>query len=93
MAEEERRSTFLAEKAKFATQREVTLIIFGLFAVAVVSVMMYGGTQAERSTILQTIVALALFASGYWLGSSKAASDAQNPTPQPSTSQPPKETQ
>lgn len=79
MADEERRSTFLAEKAKFATQREVTLIIFGLFAVAVVSVMMYGGTQAERSTILQTIVALALFASGYWLGSSKAASDAQNP--------------
>ena len=79
----ERRSAFLAEKAKFATQREVTLIIFFLFAVCIVAVMIYGGTQAERSTILQTIVALALFASGYWLGASKAAAD----------NQPPKETQ
>jgi len=62
------------DEAKFSTQKIVTLILLTIFA-AVTANVLSGDDQAERSTILQTVINLAILAVGYWLGSSKGATD------------------
>lgn len=87
---EDRRSGNNLDEAKFSTQKIVTLILLVIFA-AVTANVLAGTDQAERSTILQTVINLTILAAGYWLGSSKAASDsaaamghiARATTPQP----------
>ncbi len=71
---EERRDSFGIERAKFATQREVTYFLLVIFAGVVVAVF-WQQDQQERSTVLQTVVNITLIAVGYWLGASKAAAD------------------
>lgn len=70
----ERRQSFAADAEKFSTQRGVTyflLVLFGSVSVAVFC----GSDQAERSTVLQTIINFTLLAVGFWLGSSKGQAD------------------
>lgn len=71
---EERRRKFDGDEAKFSTQKVVTYILLLIFA-AVTANVLSQSDQAERSTILQTVINLTLLAVGYWLGSSKAAND------------------
>lgn len=70
----ERRTNSSLDDAKFNTQKIVTLILLIIFA-AVTANVLAGTDQAERSTILQTVINLTILAAGYWLGSSKAATD------------------
>lgn len=70
----ERRQPFQADEAKFSTQKIVTYILLLIFASVTANVLM-GQDQAERSMLLQTVINLTLLATGYWLGSSKAATD------------------
>lgn len=94
--EERRISGNSLDEAKFSTQKIVTLILLIIFA-AVTANVLAGTDQAERSTILQTVINLTILAAGYWLGSSKAASDsatamgqiARATTPQPPPGAPP----
>ncbi len=62
------------EEAKFATQKTVTYILLLIFASVVVNVLLQTD-QAERSTIIQTVINLTILAAGYWLGASKQAAD------------------
>lgn len=71
---EDRRVNTSLDEAKFSTQKIVTLILLAIFAAAACNVLL-NTDQAERSTILQTIINLTILAAGYWLGSSKAATD------------------
>jgi len=70
----DRRQPFQVDEAKFSTQKGVTYILLFIFA-SVTANVLSGQDQAERSTILQTVINLTLLAVGYWLGSSKAATD------------------
>ena len=70
----ERRKPFVIDEAKFATQKLVTYILLLLFSAVTANVLL-GEDQAERSTILQTIINLTILGVGYWLGSSKGATD------------------
>lgn len=70
----ERRQPFVIDQAKFATQKVVTYFLLTLFAAAAVSVAIVND-QAERSTMLQTIINFTMLAVGFWLGSSKGAAD------------------
>lgn len=70
----ERRQPSTLESEKFATQKLVTYILLMIFA-AVVTNVLSGADQAERSMLLQTVINLTLLAVGYWLGSSKGAID------------------
>lgn len=67
---ERRKRSFKIDEAKFDTQKIVTYIILLIFAAVAANVVM-GSDQAERSTILQTIINFALIAVTYWLGASK----------------------
>lgn len=71
---EDKRVNNSLDEAKFSTQKIVTLILLVIFA-AVTANVLAGTDQAERSTILQTVINLTILAAGYWLGSSKAATD------------------
>jgi len=74
--EERRAKPFDFDGAKFSTQKAVTYILVGLFCYVSVLILSVPGTdQSERSMILQTVINLALLATGYWLGSSKQAAD------------------
>lgn len=70
----ERRSPFIAEEQKFSTQRVVTYVLLIIFS-AVTAYVFYGDDQAERSTILQTVINFTMLAIGFWLGSSKGSAD------------------
>jgi sulfite exporter TauE/SafE len=70
----ERRSPFVAEEQKFSTQRVVTYVLLIIFA-AVTAYVFYGDDQAERSTVLQTVINFTMLAIGFWLGSSKGSAD------------------
>lgn len=70
----ERRAPFTIDEAKFSTQRVVTYFLLIVFALAAVSVH-FANDQAERSTMLQTIINFTMLAVGFWLGSSKGAVD------------------
>jgi hypothetical protein len=71
----ERRSVpFAADQEKFATQRTVTYILLGVF-VGVTAKVFLDSDQAERSTVLQTIINLCILAVGYWMGTSKSGTD------------------
>ena len=70
----ERRQSFVADAEKFSTQRNVTYFILALFG-SVSAAVFLGADQAERSTILQTIINLTLIAVGYWIGASKGGAD------------------
>ena len=75
MSQQERRSIpFAADEAKFSTQRFVTYVILIIFATAVSNVLL-GTDQAERSTIIQTVINFTTFAVGFWLGTSKSSAD------------------
>jgi len=75
MSQLERRSIpFAADEAKFSTQRFVTYVILIIFATAVSNVLL-GTDQAERSTIIQTVINFTTFAVGFWLGTSKSEAD------------------
>lgn len=69
----ERRKVNL-DDARLSTQRVVTYALLVIFA-AVAAAVFVGSDQAERSTILQTVINLTLIAVGFWLGSSKEAAD------------------
>ena len=71
---EERRKPPSLDEAKFSTQKIVTLILLLIFSTATVIVLM-GEDQAERSMMLQTVINLTILGVGYWLGSSKGATD------------------
>lgn len=68
------RRKFDGDQAKFSTQKVVTYILLLIFA-SVTANVLAGQDQAERSMLLQTVINLTLLAVGYWLGSSKAATD------------------
>ena len=70
----ERRSPFVVAEQKFSTQRVVTYILLIIFA-AVTAYVFYGDDQAERSTVLQTVINFTMLAIGFWLGSSKGSAD------------------
>lgn len=70
----ERRAPFVVDEAKFSTQRLVTYIILLIFA-AVTSSVLLGNDQAERSTIIQTVINFTMLALGFWLGTSKSSAD------------------
>lgn len=70
----ERRQPFVIDEAKFSTQRMVTYFLLMLFFLAAISVH-FANDQAERSTMLQTIINFTMLAVGFWLGSSKSAVD------------------
>jgi len=70
----ERRAPFLADEAKFSTQKFVTYIVLLIFA-AVTANVLIGIDQAERSTIIQTVINFTMLALGFWLGSSKSSAD------------------
>ena len=75
MSQQERRSIpFAADEAKFSTQRLVTYVILIIFT-AVVANVLVGQDQAERSTIIQTVINFAMLSIGFWLGTSKGAAD------------------
>ena len=74
MSQPERRAPFVADEAKFSTQRLVTYIILIIFT-AVVANVLIGADQAERSTIIQTVINFAMLSIGFWLGTSKGAAD------------------
>ena len=58
------------DEAKFSTQRVVTYLLILIFAAVTANVLL-GADQAERSTILQTVINFTMIAVGYWLGASK----------------------
>lgn len=68
----ERRSS--PDDAKLATQRVVTYILLIIFT-AVAAAVFVGQDQAERSTIMQTVINFTMIAVGFWLGSSKTSAD------------------
>jgi hypothetical protein len=70
----ERRQPFLIEQEKFSTQKIVTYFLLVLFACVTVAVF-WRDNDAERSTVLQTIINFTMLAIGFWLGSSKGAVD------------------
>jgi len=74
MSQPERRLPFVADEAKFSTQRLVTYVILIIFASVVANVLV-GQDQAERSTIIQTVINFAMLSIGFWLGTSKGAAD------------------
>lgn len=76
----DRRRPFFADEAKFSTQRVVTYIVLLIFSAVTVNVL-FGIDQAERSTILQTVINLTFLACGFWLGASKVATDAARVPP------------
>lgn len=71
----ERRQSFLIDREKFATQRNVTYYLLLVFAGVTVAVFWPGGDQSERSTMMQTVINFTMLALGYWLGSSKGSID------------------
>lgn len=62
------------DDARMSTQRFVTYVLLLIFA-AVVAAVFIENDQAERSTMIQTVINLTLIAVGFWLGSSKDAMD------------------
>ena len=66
----ERRKRFDDEEAKFDTRKLVTYVLLLIFA-AVTANVLIGADQAERSTVLQTVINFTMIAVGYWLGASK----------------------
>ena len=70
MRKPERRKRFDDEEAKFDTRKLVTYVLLLIFA-AVTANVLIGADQAERSTVLQTVINFTMIAVGYWLGASK----------------------
>ena len=70
----ERREPQASDELKLSTQRLVTYIVLLIFA-AVVSNVLVGQDQAERSTIIQTVINFTMLALGFWLGTSKGSVD------------------
>lgn len=70
----ERRAPFVVDEAKFSTQRVVTYIVLLIFIAVTVNVLL-GHDQAERSTIIQTVINFAMLALGFWLGASKQSQE------------------
>ena len=65
------------DEAKFFTQKVVTYALLAIFA-GVTGTVLYQSDQSERSMILQTVINMTLLAVGYWLGSSKGATDSND---------------
>lgn len=63
------------DEAKFSTQRLVTYALLLIFTAVVANVLL-NNDQAERSTIIQTVINFMTFVVGFWIGASKAANDA-----------------
>jgi hypothetical protein len=74
MNEERRKQPFQVDEAKFSTQRLVTYVLLLIFA-CVVGIVFLGDDQAERSTVLQTVINFTMLALGFWLGTSKSSAD------------------
>lgn len=70
----DRRIPFQVDEAKFSTQRFVTYCLLIIFS-AVTANVLIGNDQAERSTILQTVINFTMLAIGFWLGTSKSDVD------------------
>lgn len=70
----ERRAPFAVDEQKFSTQRLVTYILLMIFSAVTVNVLL-GNDQAERSTVLQTIINLTMLVLGFWFGTSKGEAD------------------
>jgi len=68
------RRTLATHDERMSTQRLVTYILLIIFA-AVAAAVFSGSDQAERSTILQTVINFTMIAVGFWLGSSKSSMD------------------
>lgn len=63
------------DESKLSTQRLVTYILLLVFT-AIAAVVFNDRDQAERSTVLQTVINFTMIAVGFWLGSSKTGDDA-----------------
>lgn len=59
---------------KLGTQRFVTYVLLIIFS-AVTTGVFISDDQAERSTIIQTVINFTMIAVGFWLGSSKSSTD------------------
>lgn len=70
----ERREPQASDELKLSTQRLVTYIVLMIFASVVANVLV-GQDQAERSTIIQTVINFTMLALGFWLGTSKGSVD------------------
>lgn len=70
----ERRAPVTADEAKFSTQRLVTYALLLIFTAVVTNVLL-SQDQAERSTIIQTVINFMTFVVGFWIGTSKTAVD------------------
>lgn len=68
------RRALTADEAKFSTQRLVTYALLLIFTAVVTNVLIVGD-EAERSTIVQTVINFMTFVVGFWLGTSKSAAD------------------
>ncbi len=63
-----------ADEQKLSTQRFVTYVLLIIFAAE--NAYVFSGTdQAERSTMMQTVINFTMLAVGFWLGSSKSSAD------------------
>ncbi len=71
---EDRRQPFAEDAAKFSTQRLVTYALLLIFTAVVANVLLVND-QAERSTIIQTVINFMTFVVGFWIGTSKSAAD------------------
>lgn len=71
---DEQRKPFMEDAAKFSTQRLVTYALLLIFTAVVANVLLKGD-EAERSTIVQTVINFMTFVVGFWLGTSKSAAD------------------
>ena len=74
---EKRQKPFDGAEAKFSTQRLVTYVLLLIFTAVVANVLLIND-QAERSTIIQTVINFMTFVVGYWIGASKAATDSNS---------------
>lgn len=70
----ERRAPLTVDEAKFSTQRLVTYALLLIFTAVVANVLLVSD-QAERSTIIQTVINFMTFVVGFWIGTSKSAAD------------------
>ncbi len=71
---DDRRQPFAEDAAKFSTQRLVTYALLLIFTAVVANVLLVND-QAERSTIIQTVINFMTFVVGFWIGTSKSAAD------------------
>jgi len=64
---------------RFATQKQLTFILVGLFALMMIFVFWFSGDKSLVNVVVQAVILFASTAVGYWIGASKA--DGSPPPP------------